>query len=85
MGAIDDVLDERRRQQAKYGRQDYEPFLWSAILNEEAGEFAQAAVDSRFGGSNAGVDRMREEAIQVAAVGIAIVECIDRGRWKWGY
>lgn len=27
---------------------------------------------------------MREEAVQVAAVAVAIVECLDRGKWRWG-
>jgi ParB-like chromosome segregation protein Spo0J len=28
-------------------------------------------------------DKMREEAIQVAAVAVAIVECLNRDKWDW--
>lgn len=76
MAAIDDVLAERAKQDAKWGEQNHDPILWSAILGEECGEFAQAALHARFGGDKA--QGLRDEAIQVAAVAVAIVECLDR-------
>lgn len=39
------------------------------------------AVHARFGGQAA--DGLRTEAIRVAAVALAIVECIDRDKWQW--
>jgi NTP pyrophosphatase (non-canonical NTP hydrolase) len=76
-----DVLYERDRQDEKWGEQNHDPFTYLVILTEEVGEFAQAALHNRFGGEQS--NRMREEAVQVAAVALAIVECLDRGRWAW--
>lgn len=82
--ALSDVLAERQRQDAKWGEQNHDPFVYGAILTEEVGEFFQAALDTRFGGKDGGLDKVRNEAVQVAAVALAIVECLDRGKWNWG-
>jgi NTP pyrophosphatase (non-canonical NTP hydrolase) len=71
-----DVLRERARQDGKWGEQNHDPILWSAILTEEVGEYTQAALHHRFGGHKA--VKLRDEAVQVAAVALAIIECIDR-------
>ncbi len=73
---LNDVLIERGRQFAKWGEHDHDPITWSAILTEECGEFAQAALHHRFGGHAA--SGLREEAVQCAAVALQIVEYIDR-------
>ena len=73
------VIQERHRQEMLWGEQNHDPFLYLTILIEEVGEFAQAALDTKFGGKESG--RMREEAVQMAAVALAIVECLDRGKW----
>lgn len=75
------VLAERARQDEKWGEQNHDPFTYLTVLSEEVGEFAQAALHTRFGGPKAA--GLREEAIHVAAVALAIVECIDRGKWRW--
>jgi NTP pyrophosphatase (non-canonical NTP hydrolase) len=82
--AIRDALAERERQEAKWGEQNHDPALYLTILMEEVGELAQAALHTRYGGRAGGVEHMREEAVQVAAVALAIVECLDRGKWTWG-
>jgi NTP pyrophosphatase (non-canonical NTP hydrolase) len=83
--ATDDVLAERQRQEAKWGEQNHDPFVYLAILHEESGELAQAALKARFEDQAEGArERMRAEAVQVAAVALAIVECLDRGKWTWG-
>lgn len=74
--AVGAVLEERRRQNTKWGEQNHDPITWSAILTEECGEFAEAALHHRFGGPAA--DGLRNEAVQCAAVALQIVECIDR-------
>ena len=74
--ALAAVIAERQRQNAKWGVQDHDPITWCAILTEECGEFAQAALHARFGGHAAA--GLREEAVQCAAVALQIVECIDR-------
>lgn len=79
--ALNDVLTERIRQDDKWGEQNHDPFTYLAILTEEVGELAQAALHTRFGGNKA--SGLREEAVQVAAVALAIVECLDRGLWSW--
>ena len=79
--ALESVLAERVRQDAKWGEQNHDPFAYLTILTEEVGEFAQAALHTRFGGPAA--EGLREEAVHVAAVALAIVECIDRGTWRW--
>lgn len=75
------VLAERVHQDRKWGEQNHDPFAYLTILTEEVGEMAQAALHARFGGPAA--EKLREEAVQAAAVALAIVECLDRGKWKW--
>jgi NTP pyrophosphatase (non-canonical NTP hydrolase) len=87
--AAEDALAERARQDAKWGEQNHDPFVYGAILGEEFGEFMQAALKARFESPSAfeGVgymQDMRREAVQVAAVALAIVEALDRGKWVWG-
>jgi NTP pyrophosphatase (non-canonical NTP hydrolase) len=79
--ALQDILAERARQDAKWGKQNHDPFTYLAVLTEEVGELAQAALHTRFGGPKA--TGLREEAIHTAAVALAIVECLDRGLWSW--
>jgi NTP pyrophosphatase (non-canonical NTP hydrolase) len=86
---LDDVLSERARQEAKWGEQNHDPFVYGAILGEELGEFLQAALKARFESPDAftGIGHMqdlRKEAVQMAAVALSIVECLDRGKWTWG-
>lgn len=78
LAAIDIVIKERDRQDAKWGVQDHSPLIYQAILMEEVGETTQAALDEHFGGSKAG--SLFEEAVQQAAVALAIVECLIRNR-----
>jgi NTP pyrophosphatase (non-canonical NTP hydrolase) len=84
-----EVLAERARQDAKWGEQNHDPFVYGAILGEELGEFMQAALKARFESPDAftGIGHLqdlRKEAVQCAAVALAIVECIDRNKWTWG-
>lgn len=76
-----EVLQERGRQDEKWGEQNLDPITYLAVLTEEVGELAQAALHTRFGGHAAA--GLRTEAIHVAAVALAIIECLDRGRWRW--
>ena len=72
-----DVRDERNRQDEKWGEQNHENETWMTILAEEVGELAQEVLRDKFG-KNSHYAEMRAEAIQVAAVAVAFVECIDR-------
>ena len=69
--AVADVLAERERQDQKWVAQNHLPIVWSAILTEECGEFAECALHYRFGGHKAG--SLRKEAVQCAAVALAII------------
>ena len=82
--ALRDVLEERKRQDKKFGQQDHDPFVYLNVLMEEVGETSQAALQTVFGGDEGGLDHLRKEAVEVAAVALAIVECLDRGQWSWG-
>ena len=78
---LQDVLEERYRQDVKWGEQNHDPITYLSILMEEVGELAQAALHARFGGPKAAA--LREEALHTAAVALAIVECLDRKKWHW--
>lgn len=71
-----DVLRERAAQDAKWGEQNHDDFVWGGILGEEVGEACQAALHDRFGGDHAGT--LRDELVQVAAVAVQWIECLDR-------
>lgn len=71
-----EVLDERQKQDAKWGEQNHSPAEWLAVLTEEVGEVAQEVLRNRFGGRD--LSAYRAELIQVAAVAVAMVECLDR-------
>lgn len=89
--AMNDVLAERRRQDEKWGEQNHDPFVYLTVLMEEVGELAQAALHLRYpkGGATtsnafyAAQAHLREEAVQTAAVALAMIECLDRGLWTF--
>lgn len=69
-----EIASERARQDARWGEQNHDDFVWGAILGEEIGEAYRAILEDRFGdGGN-----LREELVQAAAVIAAWIECIDR-------
>lgn len=81
--AVNDVIDERKRQDAKWGEQNHEPQFWMGILGEEFGELCQAVNETVFNNgpeerAKGGYANMRAEAVQVAAVAVAFVEMLDR-------
>jgi NTP pyrophosphatase (non-canonical NTP hydrolase) len=79
--ALRDVLSERVRQDEKWGEQNHHPFIWTSILLEEFGEFAQEVHEGHFQGFTSDkFDAMRMEAVQVAAVALSVVESIDRNQ-----
>lgn len=79
-----EVMEERRRQDKKWGVQDRRPVEYLAILAEEFGEVSQEVVKFTFHedgdeeGARQRLRNMREELIQTAAVAVAFVECLDR-------
>lgn len=85
--AINDILAERIRQDGKWGESNHDPSLWLVILNKKVGEASEATLRARFASdddaASASLRDFRTEMVQVAAVALAIVECLDRGRWAW--
>ena len=61
------IIDERRRQNAKWGVQRHLPVVWSAILAEECGEVAKASLEND-------PSAYVTELVQVAAVAVAALE-----------
>lgn len=83
-----EVAGERARQDKKWGVQNHDPFKYLAILTEEVGEVGKALCDGvdfqgpvRFRHDQARAE-YRAELIQVAAVAVAMIECLDRGAWE---
>ncbi len=82
--ALLDIINERKRQNEKWGEQNHEPIWWLGILMEEIGELAQAIIEIKFisFGSRGIPENIRMEAVHVAAVAVAFVESLDRNRSK---
>lgn len=79
--AVEQMLSERRRQDRLFGQQNHDPAWWMVILGEEFGEMSQAVCDSRWKDVNTGLRDAVREAEQVAAVAIAFIQCMKRGKW----
>ena len=79
---LDEVYDERIKQDSRWGEQNHHPFRWLAILTEEVGEVAMAANDADAEKDPARAkeiwDEYRQELVQVAAVAAAMIESFDR-------
>ncbi len=85
--AIADVLAERERQDVKWGEQNHDPARWLMILGEEYGEACKAGCDLTWPNPQKPrcmVAEFRAELVQVAAVAVAMIECIDRNSKKGG-
>jgi NTP pyrophosphatase (non-canonical NTP hydrolase) len=67
------IINERKRQDAKWGIQNHDPFKWLTILTEEVGEAAKAILEGDL------IDYLGEMK-QVAAVAVAALECIGRNQ-----
>ena len=69
---VQDVLDERERQDRRWGvSRNLHPSLWLAVLSEEMGEMAEAILKGDR-------DNYRRELVQVAAVALAALQ-----DWRW--
>lgn len=72
--SLESILTERMRQDKRWGIQNHNPDRWVRILMEEVGEFCEEL-------DNNDLKKMRFELVQVAAVALAMLECLDRGQW----
>jgi NTP pyrophosphatase (non-canonical NTP hydrolase) len=70
---------ERDRQNSLFGVQDLSPMEFLMILGEEVGEANKAALEQHFKTvPDDNLAHYREELIQVAAVCVQAIECLDR-------
>jgi len=81
---LQDIRNERNRQDKKWGEQNHHPMEWLAILGEEYGEACKGALEAHFPGYGITGDYSdyRKELIEVAAVVVAAIECLDKSNWK---
>lgn len=83
-GIIDDILEERERQDEKWGPpsipdlRNRHPFHWLGILMEEVGEVAEEIVENP--SMPVWSPEMRREVVQVAAVAVSWLEAMDRAK-----
>lgn len=70
----EDVLNERLRQNEKWGHQRHDLGTWLMILIEEVGESAQAMQVKKGWGKPTDASNLYEELIHVSAVASAIAE-----------
>lgn len=83
-GILAEIVDERKRQDARWGQQNHTPIEWCAILGEEVGEVNRHALQAHFDSARQGDEyieaqraQYRKELIEVAAVAVAMAECFD--------
>jgi len=74
---LERVRDKRMEQDEKWGTDDSPWATWMLILTEEVGELAEAVLESLPGDSLDLLD-IQNEAIDVAAVAVAIAEQTQR-------
>lgn len=79
-----EVITECQRQNNKWGEQNHNPIEWFAILSEETGELAKEVVELHFANDYdkafPHLVNYRKELIQVAAVSLQMLKCLDRNQ-----
>lgn len=74
--ALREVVAERERQDKKWHVQNWTVLEWIPILLEEFGELGQEVNRHYYG--NKGLADYKAELIQVVAVALAMLECLER-------
>lgn len=77
---IEKVLEERKRQDEKWGVQDHCTPVWATIIGEEYGEMCQAINEFGFNPTRKTEEAIYTEAIQTIASCMAMLECLERKR-----
>lgn len=68
---LQDIMEERSRQDRKWGLQNHHDLYWLAILMEEVGEAAKSIIEKK-------QQDAEKELVQCAAVLVAWLECRRR-------
>lgn len=63
------IMDERFRQDEKWGEQNHGDLYWLGILTEEVGELAKDIIEYK---------PAQKELVQVAAVAVSWLEALER-------
>lgn len=71
MDPLQEIMEERASQDAKWGVQDHNDLYWLCILMEEVGETAKEALEGT-------PQSCRKELVQVAAVALSWLEAMHR-------
>jgi NTP pyrophosphatase (non-canonical NTP hydrolase) len=79
---LEDVKEERIRQDLKFGIQRHSMGKWLQILVEEVGEVAQAMQQGEIQSKDTDADDLYTELIQVAAVAVEIAEQVAEEGWR---
>lgn len=78
--AVGAMIEERDRQDDTFGVQNHHPAYWLALLGKQMGQLGEAVVQREWAADKGKASAaMRAEAIQLAAVALNMIECIDRG------
>ncbi len=77
---INKVLEERKRQDAKWGEQNHSAYVWASIIGEEYGEMCKAINEFGFDPTPRREQDIYTEAIQTIASCVAMLECMKRNR-----
>lgn len=81
---INKVLEERKRQDAKWGEQNHIAPVWGMIIGEEYGEMCKAINEFGFNPTPEKEQDIYTEAIHTMASCMAMIECIERQRKQEG-
>lgn len=75
---LEEIKEERDRQDEKWGEQNHHPLVWFSIIGEEFGEMCKAFNEYSFDDDFNHFEDMQREAVQVAASCVAMLECFER-------
>lgn len=75
---LNSIVDERVRQDEKWGEQNHSHAFWTAILGEEFGEACQEVCRLHDIPDYSDTTQLKKELIQVAAVAVAWLEAMER-------
>ena len=73
-----DILNERKRQNIKWGEQNHPDEWYAHIMYEEMGELSKAMLENHFDYPGADPNDIRKELVEAIAVGVAWLECMER-------
>lgn len=79
---IKKVLEERKRQDQKWGEQNHNAPVWGMIIGEEYGEMCKAINEFGFNPTPETEQDIYTETVQTMASCMAMLECIERNRGK---